>query len=207
MFLLKALMHCSASIRSVDSLTWISCSRSNFDWRKRRSDASAWLSLSWSCFSEVLTTSTRVSKQSWTPSLHSKIIRNPSSVMHIIPKTNPVLSIMKTVRFSGFNRTNFVDKIEPGRNQGRSSFRNYSVYHYRQNSTLGRAVRLANCWMVLPRGASWAPMAARSVDAVSSVSWICWWTAVCSRRIAANALRVLTNELVMIYLLATRQSV
>lgn len=41
MFLRSAFMQCSASILKVDSLTAISCSSSNFDWRSRRNDASA----------------------------------------------------------------------------------------------------------------------------------------------------------------------
>lgn len=42
MFLRSAFMQWSASILKVDSLTLISCSRSNFDWRRRRNDASAY---------------------------------------------------------------------------------------------------------------------------------------------------------------------
>lgn len=61
---------------------------------------------------------------------------------------------------------------------------------YRQNSTLGRAVLLASCWMALPRGASWAPIAALKPEAVSSVSWICWQTALCSDLKAPRAFLV-----------------
>lgn len=61
---------------------------------------------------------------------------------------------------------------------------------YRQNSTLGRAVLLASCWMALPSGASWAPMAARNPEAVSSVSCICWQTALCSDFSAPSAFLV-----------------